>query len=351
MSKRTIIILVIAIALVAAAGILIAYQLKTARITNVESLQNVIAPTATPHVSFVLIKTAKGNTIVVNWSDLPAGTTELNIFLSLASQKIASSTIGGPEWTLWKTIPIAPGETGGGSFGIDVGTETFSGSSFYAEAVGSGLGTGGNPGANSTSTGSGGTPEILWTSSSTFSVEPTSTTVLPPLNQPVSPPVATSTNPNQVPQTGTVPPNPTSTPTVTPTSTSPVIVPPNPIPTSTGNPTESAPPNGIPYYTPQGKLSGYGFAPTGNFWVNNVNRSIEIGWQNLPAGFSSVAVLRSTTVTGPWEEILTQADPAPSSTYSLQLIDNSVNTPFYYEMTAASGTETVATYGPIYLTP
>ena len=103
-----------------------------------------------------------------------------------------------------------------------------------------------------------------------------------------------------------------------------------------------------PYYNPQVQISGYGTAP-GSFWVEHVNQSIEIGWQDLPINIDTITVARSASSTGPWSTIIIQHNPGATGSYSLQLVDNSVQDSYYYEMTAFQGTTTIATYGPVYL--
>jgi hypothetical protein len=82
-----------------------------------------------------------------------------------------------------------------------------------------------------------------------------------------------------------------------------------------------------------------------------VNQSIEIGWQNLPPGVDTIVVARSQDEDGPWGQILEQENPSASGTYSLDLVDGTLGDPYYYEMTALTGTTTIGTYGPIYLPP
>ena len=106
---------------------------------------------------------------------------------------------------------------------------------------------------------------------------------------------------------------------------------------------------GDAYYNPEVQITGYGTAP-GSFWVEHVNQSIEIGWQNIPANVNTILVARSASSTGPWGTI-TQQNPGENGSYSLQLVDNSLNEPYYYLMTAFNGSTTVATYGPVYLIP
>lgn len=256
--KKILIIAAVAIVAIVGAVFVVMQQLKSARISTVAGLQNAIAPAATPHVSFVLIKTKNGNQIAVNWSDLPAGTQMLDIYLQLASAKTVNGSSTAPTLTLWKTIAIPSGQLTSGTQSFNIGTSTFAGDSFYAEAIGTGPGeseSGTTPGENASGT-PGGPGTILWISSSTLPTESTSTTpsgYTPPPAQPTP----TSTMP-------TPPTTPTSTngnPTSTPTT------PPDQNPTSTNGNGNNPPPTGIPYYNPQHQLEGYAPYQTGDFWL------------------------------------------------------------------------------------
>jgi hypothetical protein len=247
--------------------------------------------------------------IFVEWTNLPGGATALEVFRSLK---------GKDQWTLWKTIPLTGENLTSGSYSFDIGKADYSNYDFYSEAVG----IGGNGGTvNTTST--------LWTSNPTEPVvtTPTSTTPVsgnnpPPNNNPTSTP--TSTN-NQPP---TSPGNTTTTPTSTPPA-----------------------PSGTPYYNPQVQITNYGQSPTANFWVQHLDQTIQIGWQNLPSITTSIVISRSATSTGPWAPLLTQTNPGENGSYSLQVVDQTVDEPYYYLMEADAGSTTVATYGPVYLPP
>lgn len=285
------------------------------------SVQSPAIPPA-PSVTFFVQKAPKGstggNSFIIQWQNLPNGTVALNILRSPAGQN---------DWSLWKTVTITADELGSGTADINIGDATEAGYSFELQAVsGNGETTGVG---NSTST-SGET--VLWTSSSTIPVVTTSTPPTPPPQNPGP------QNPE--------PQNPTPQNPENPTSTNPGTNPPANNPSSTSGQT----PSGIPYYNPQVQITAYGNAP-GSFWVSHVNQSIEIGWQNIPAGVDTIMVQRSASSTGPWNTIIIQQNPGTSGSYSLQLVDNTLDTPYYYEMTALQGTTTVATYGPAYLDP
>ncbi len=271
----------------------------------------------TPSVSFFIQKAPKnatsGNSFIIQWQNLPNGTVALNIL---------RATTGQNNWSLWKTVTLTHDELGSGTANINIGTSTEGGYSFEIQAVGDN-GETTNVG-NSTST-SGET--VLWTSSSTIPVVTTSTPPEPPMPPP--PPQ----NPPANNPTSSTPQNPEN-PTSTSSSTNP---------SNNGNNN-----NGIPYYNPQVQITAYGTAP-GSFWVSHVNQSIEIGWQNIPAGIDTITVARSASSTGPWNTIIIQHNPGTSGSYSLQLVDDTIDQPYYYEMTALEGTTTIATYGPAYL--
>lgn len=272
-------------------------------------------PPPPPSVTFTIQKGKNGNSFFVQWHNLPNGTVALDIY--------RGKTGTDPKtWQLWKTIALSPEDLANGSANIDIGKLTEAGYSFSVEAVG-----GGNNG-NSTST----TPIILWESSSTI---PTVTTSTP-----------SSTN---SPSDNTQNQNTTNTNTNTPTTST------SSQQTSSSSTSQNnqqsgnnpSTPTGTPYYTPQVQLSGYGSPQTGNFWAINQNGRIQIGWQDLPPQTTSIVVSRSQSQSGPWTTVLTQQNPTTSGSYSLQVLDSTVNTPYYYEMQASQGGGITVTYGPV----
>ena len=46
---------------------------------------------------------------------------------------------------------------------------------------------------------------------------------------------------------------------------------------------------------------------------------------------------------------LTQQNPGVNCAYSIQVVDDTLGTPYFYEMNAVEGSTTIATYGPVYL--
>ncbi len=247
-----------------------------------------------PTVSFEIQKGKKSNLVVIRWGNLPAGTTKLNIFISKKSSN---------NWSLWQTVSISSDELSGGSTSFNANSTIAGGGySFYAEAQpGNGLGP-------------------LWTSSST---NPTSGT-------PPTPPTP-----------GTPPPS-----TAPPPPASPPPPPPPPAPPSA----PSGNPSGTTYYTPSGGISGSLVPQTANFWVQHVNnKSLEIGWQNIPADADDVIIYRSQNSGGPWVQILDQKNPA--SSYSIGLVDNTLYDTYYYKMDVFRGGSQIAEYGPVVLPP
>lgn len=265
-------------------------------------------PPPAPSISLTLQKEKGKNTLTINWANLPGNTVALKIYRG----KKGTST---STWQLWKTINIPFGQLSGNAQ-FDPGTGTYS---YYVEAVS------GND--NGTSTG-GGNGDIVWQSGVTDpgSETPTST---PPQNPPA--PTSTDNDPGNSSGTPQNPPPP----------------PPPPAPTSTGNPGNT--PTGTPYYNPQIQISGYGSDQNGNFWVQHVDQKIQMGWQNLPQDTTSIVIYRSPNQDGPWTMVLTQNNPGVNGSYSIQVVDDTLGSPYYYEMNAVAGSSTIATYGPIYL--
>jgi hypothetical protein len=270
-----------------------------------------------PSVTLTIEKSATGNKLFVQWENLPGNTTALNIFRGLRN-----STSG---WSLWKTVTLTADELADGNTLIDLGKTNLAGYSFYVEAVN------GNASGTNENDGTGSNPTVLWTSSVTDPAVTTSTPPVAPGTQ-----TSSSTPSSTPPDSTTPPPVPTSTPTSTGQSNNP---PPPPPPT----------PSGTPFYNPQVQIEGYGQAQTNNFWVQHVDQKIQIGWQNLPPTTTSVVILRAQNQDGPWAVVLTQENPGVNGAYSIQVVDDTLGIPYFYEMNAVAGSSTIATYGPVYL--
>lgn len=271
-----------------------------------------------PSVGLSVITSSSGNTFRIEWHNLPDGTVALNILRRAKDKPNA-------PWTLWKQVTVPANELAGGFASFGIGSSLFSEYSFSIQAVGNLTGQGEN---GTTTIGQ----TITWISSSTT---PTVVTSTPPTPPPASPP-------------SDQPPTPTSSPTSTPPAPTPSSTPTSTPSTPTGTP---AGPQGIPYYNPQVQLSGYGYPPTGSFWVQHTNQKIEIGWQNLPVEATIAEIYRASEADGPWIRILTQSGIDTVGPYTIQLVDNTLGAPYYYQMNAKNGAATIATYGPVLLPP
>jgi len=299
----------------------IVFQQNTHLPTNVSPKgvsQYAVAPAAplppppAPTVSMTIIKSKSGNKLLVQWANLPQNTSALNIYRGLSSKP--SST-----WAIFKTISIDDTNFAGGSENFDIGTSLQAGYSFFIQAVNDNVG-------NSSSTN--GTPITTVTFTSGVIVPPV-TTAPPPTN-------------NTPPGNGT----PSTTQTQTPGNNTPP-----PPPSQTNNTPPPPPSTDIPYYNPQLQLSGTQPKQTGSFLVQHVDQKIQIAWQNLPTSTTGLAIYRSPNQDGPWSLVLSQQSPGVLDSYSIQLVDDTLGAPFYYEMLAQNGSTTIGTYGPIFLQP
>lgn len=272
-------------------------------------------PPPPPEVTAEIQKLGKQNNLIIVWSNLPDGTTVLKIYRAKK---------GTTNWSLWKTVTVDNSpearKNGQTSIAIDNSGYTYT---YYVEAVRGSSG-------NSSSTGSGG--DTLWTSTPIDPIVTTSTIPTPP--QPQEP---SSTPPNN------------TTPSSSATSTPP---PPQPSSTpSTGNPTSSpqTPNNYWYYYKPQGGVSGTSTPTTDNFWVQHIDNKIEIGWQNLPSSTDRFIIYRSLNTDGPWTKILEQQNPVIVGPSQVMVVDESLGTPYYYNMKVFQSNTELSSYGPIYL--
>ena len=284
--------------------------------TPTVGLQAPAIPTV-PSVTFSIQKTTKGSNLVIQWQNLPGYTTALNIFRAKKNSDV---------WQLWKTIQLNATELFNGSaiFNLGLNGNDYS---YYVQAT-----SGGNPGVNSTST------NILWTSSSTDPIVTTSTN---------SGGGGGDQNNNGGNGNGNENGNGNSSSSQGNNGNG------NGNNGSGGNSSGTGSGSGVggnAYYNPQIQVTGYG-ADKGDFWVQHINQSIEIGWQNLPVNTDGIVVVRSPDQDGPWSQILKEQNPGISGSYSLQLVDGTIGDPYYYEMSAYQGTNLLETYGPAYLAP
>ncbi len=270
-----------------------------------------------PSVGLFVQASTTGNMFRIEWQNLPDGTVALNILRRLK---------GKPDslWLLWKQIALTQNDLASGKASFNIGSSSFAEYSFSIQAVGNLTGQGVN---GTTTIGQ----VITWVSTSTTPIVVTSTppTTPPPASSPSSSPTSSL---------------PSTSPTSTPTST---LQTPTSTPTST--PSASSSPQGIPYYSPEIQLSGYGYPPAGSFWVQHINQKIEIGWQNIPAQATTAGVYRANSADGPWTVVFKQNDIDTVGPYTIQLVDNTLNQPYYYQMNAKSGSSILATYGPVLL--
>ena len=238
------------------------------------------APIPAPSVTLTIQKIGKQNSLMIQWQNLPNGTTKLYIFRGKGT---STST-----WALWKTLTLGQGQLTDGNTQFNLAPGDL-GYEYYVQAV-----SGGGGGQNSTSS------EVLW-------------------------------------ESGAGVPGPSDNGNGGGNGNS-------------GGGGNGSGTSGNPYYNPQIQVTGYGTA-NGDFWAQHVNQSIEIGWQNLPPDTDTIIVTRSQSENGPWNQILAQQNPSLSGSYSLQLVDGTLNEPYYYEMIAQDGTTILGTYGPVYLPP
>lgn len=268
-----------------------------------------------PSVTFSVRTARSGNTFIVQWQNLPANTVALNIF---RRPKAATS-----PWSLWKQVPLSSNELTSGQASFNIGSYTFASYSFSVETVGSLT--------NASGTEAGQT--ITWTSSSTTATITSSSTT-----------ATTNTTSNTTTATSTTTTNTTTTASTTTVASSTAA-------TSTTSTSSAPPPSGTPYYNPQIELSGYGSGQTGNFWVEYVDKKIEIGWQNLPTSTTAIAVLRAPDSSGPWTTILTRSGIDPTGPSTIQIVDDTLGETSYYELEAKGGGAIIAIYGPVSLPP
>lgn len=269
------------------------------------------------------------DTLLVEWQNLPDGTTRINIF---------RSPVGANRWAQWRSIAVGGG--GSGSAELALGSkENLGGYSYYFQAIS-------------------GNGDALYTSQTSQTQSGPSTPGIPS-NQPSTPdsPLGTgfnfgmgsygSSTPPQEPQNPLYNLSNLNTSTPPATATSPYNQ--SNVTTLTGLPTGTVTISmaGI-YFNAQGFASGSG-AQEAPFWVLHVNKNIELGWQNLPGGADTVVIFRSSSENGPWTEILRQTGVTPATPSFIRIVDGTLNAPYYYRMEARSGNTVLQTYGPVLL--
>ena len=294
----------------------------------------------------------KQGALVLAWANLPDGTERVDIFRSVR---------GTNKWEKWKSFTITSGSASGDTIEIPVSSrEDLALYSFYAQAVGTYIpGSAGSGGAQNPFSGSPSGPamgdgaigaflneegeSVLW-----VSMETELETYVPPPPPAPAQPGAPNQSQTSTP-TGNEPPS-MIIPILSPGSTSSPASPASSSSAPQTTPAQAQPgtPGQAIYYAPNGTISGYGSAePAASFWVEHVNKNIEIGWQGIPASTTLAIVYRSSSETGPWSELLRQTGPHTS--YLIRLIDNTLDRAFYYKMAAREGTTVLQTYGPLFL--
>ena len=252
-------------------------------------------------------------TVVVEWKNLPAGTTKLSLY----REKIGTKT-----WSFWQTVAAGSG-SGSAEVTLKAG-EDATNYTYYGQAYSS-------------------SGETLWASAPTETqvavVDPSTGSGQASSGPPAGGPPAAPTPP--------APPTPPGTPPpigpIGPINPTPLPPPPPPAAPTPPPP----PPSGIPYYAPNGTITGYIPFQTASFWVGHADTShIELGWQNLPPPTDMIVVFRSPTGNEPWVELLRQQHPDTVGPSTIRLIDSSISEPYYYKMEAFSGNNRIAIYGP-----
>lgn len=251
-----------------------------------------------------------GKSLVVEWRDLPFDTVRISLYRS-KDQK---------NWELWKEIP-ASSFAMNGSFEIKGIADA--GQYYYRAEAMSGVG------------------DVVWQSGTT----PISNAPLPTSTSETA--TSSPTGPAQGGQdTGTTGQTGNTGGSPAPTSTPPA---------NRGSETGSDNPitrliKWIFYYNPQGQLIGTSSLQSEPFWVSYADQtSIEIGWQDLPAGTDALRVFRSETQSGPWLQLLYQQGVDASTANSIKVVDHSTAKDQYYKMEALGGSQVLQGYGPVLL--
>jgi len=291
-----------------AASIIIFYQSRTIQVADAPTL----ADCSRTIDGFrdgqleVIICVRDDGTLILLWENLPEGTEKIDIY---------RTDEGSGEWGLWRSIPV-----GGTSGGVEIGIEGPGNFEYYFEAL--------NGGGNTTWISENAPSSPASTNNEDNNSSENTTSTLSPLSNENTNASSTSSPPA---------PNPETPPIDENIDTSPTLSPPVPPP-----PVE----DGV-YYTPDGQVVSTSTVDLGNFWVQHVDKRIEIGWKNLPDGTDKIVVDRSRTETGGYSQFLEINDPQGSDT--IRLVDNTIHENYYYKMSALDGTLILETYGPMFL--
>lgn len=241
--------------------------------------------------SSITFSQADPDTIVVSWNNLSPDTVSLRIFRSQE----------GGAWELWQTI--AASGSGSASFSAPgSGSQHYS---YYGEGVSSGGGT-------------------TWTSS------PTSGGSSPP-----PPPAGEEGEASSTEDDGNSPPQPPPPPGG---GEEEEVLPPAPPPPTPVPPPATPPPTQPPPPPEQDDP----------FWVQHVNKKIEVGWQDLPSGTDRLVLYRAQEDDGPWIQLLEQGNVTASSG-SMRFVDFTLHDPYYYQLEVWDGQSLLETFGPLLL--
>lgn len=258
----------------------------------------------------VILCVKKDGSLAIFWQNLPKDTKTLNIYRK-------DGETG--DSVLWKTVNVT-GESGS----LNLGKEEGGPATYTVEGVGASGSTNWSSVGNTASAGAAGSQSST-SQTSTSSPQTTNPTIPPTTPPPTTPPPSQNSTSTTTPPPTTPPPATSSTPPTTP-----------PADTST-----------IYYYTPSGQISGTSSVSIASFWVQHVNKKIEIGWQNIPSSTTKIIIYRSQLESSGYTKLLEQTNLLTS--YVIRLEDNAVTENYYYRMEAKNGSTLIATYGPVYL--
>jgi hypothetical protein len=208
-----------------------------------------------------------------------------NLGSSTQALDVYKSRTGTGSWSLWRSVPVPNGSQTTGVAETGTGHESLSGNSFYVQAVS--FGDGGSGGSSGGGEGDA-QQNILWT----------------------SPPAAPSGDGGTDGQNQ----NQSSSSDTSADTNTPVSGP------------------RIP-----------------SFQISNSDTWIEITWQNLPTSTTSLVISRAGSPDGPWTTFFTEPNPVTDVPYTVKVVIDTPNMPFYYELTAYNESALIGTYGPIYL--
>ena len=283
-----------------AAAFFVSYQSQTIKIADMPTLEDC----ARTIEGFrdgsleVIVCVRSDGTLILIWENLPEGTATIDIY---------RADEGTGEWGLWRSIPVS--STSGG---VEIGIEGPGSFEYYFETKNEqGGSTWVSENAPQGSSGGGESGD-----------EPTSDSGSDNNDSGDTPPLSSSPADDN---------NDTSPPSS---------------PLSDEDQDEPPEEEGA-YYTPEGEVVSSSSIDLGDFWVQHVNRRIEIGWKNLPAGTDKIVLDRSKTETGDYDQFLEITSPLSSD--SIHLVDNTIHENYYYKMRALDGTSILEHYGPEFL--